>query len=433
MKKFISVLLALILVFSISASVFASAEKVMPHYEKMLVFGDSITCAFGNPTSTWLGVAEGSYIDIVGKTLGVSSTVSLSFGGACIAQMLDVLNIEVSQSDVDSTSEFINYAVGPDMVKRIEQIKAGNDPDFGNIDDRIAESDLIVIAVGGNDMGYIPSKSATDKYDELIAAGKSEQEAIKEAAAKFVDMASIGIKYFFGGYYKMIEKFQSINPNARIVLIGNYNPFINVSLTRDDPFQELVKAGAAVSAGTELMNAQLELWAKQYGCTYVDVYDLSTSFPAQVLTEGIDTMGGLDTHPTYEGHAYIAEQILKALSVEGKRILLPCAGSMNFCIRGWNAGRFTLNHSFASPFWTITEESSGMKLTSLHTAPNSIERTDKDQFWLYNGGFYQISAVSVDSRFGFCYLKFQKNYLDMDTDGNLISSNKRSVIGMYAN
>ena len=332
LKKSISAVLTLVLLFSVCVPAFATGRENLPHYEKMLVIGDSVTCAYGLPTCESFGVAEGSYADIVAKEVGASPYTSLAFTGCCIAQISGVLGLAVEDEDVEMIQDFLINTPGSTRWEEYEKIKNGESP-VGDVKEAIQSSDLIMIAIGANDIGVMPFNRALWHYNHALANGASQPEAVQLLVEKFIETMNMGLDYFLNGYPEILGKIRELNPDADIVLVGSYNPFMKVNLTDKD----MLAIGSALSPAIKLQNEQIKRLAMQYDCIYADVFDLSYRFNEMPLEEALENKP-LDTHPDYDGHAWMAEQILDAIAAAQEGEADPTAPNILcgiFAVRDW--------------------------------------------------------------------------------------------------
>ena len=306
-KRLLSLALAVLMLFSVSVPALASERENVPQYEKMLVFGDSAACAYGLDTAMSFGVAEGSYSDIVAKAVGASPYTSLAFTGCCIAQVMYMVGLDIDVADIESIQKFLRSMPGSTSWEKYDEVRRG-ESEAGDIEEAIGSSDLIELAIGANDLGTVPFKNAYTAYNDALKAGASEAEAVKVFADVYVEMLNTGLDYFMAGYPQILHRIREINPDADIVLVGSYNPFLHTAISDE----LMVEVGSALSPVVRLQNEQLKLYAKQYDCIYVDVFDISESFPGNTVAEAVQLVP-LATHPDYDAHASMADQILDAL------------------------------------------------------------------------------------------------------------------------
>jgi len=120
------------------------------------------------------------------------------------------------------------------------------------------------------------------------------------------------------GYAGVLDEVRSLLPNAKILLIGSYNPF---PAQPNNPFGPLAAVGGAQ------VNTIIQGLAAQFGAQYVDTFDpfvgheAAYTYQAQ-LPSGSSvggTYGGTlplgDVHPNALGYSVIADAAINAASV----------------------------------------------------------------------------------------------------------------------
>lgn len=202
----------------------------------------------------------------------------------------------------------------------------------------IVRSDLITLNVGTNDIlsyafYYAKDKLSNDptykKITDALNAMLGETDDIGLLFNEMFSMAnSLGYyaEYFaafaegiYVGFNGLKENWDSIvgdiyalNPDVELLVIGIYNPLKTTSLTSYD----IYPLGKAFQIIVDLANQYLKntsKYCRQY--TFVDVkdteiYELGAFSDANYQKQ----MMGL-THPTKNGHQYMANQILKTLNL----------------------------------------------------------------------------------------------------------------------
>lgn len=371
LKKTLSLLLAMCMLLSVAAiHVFADYKKP---YKVYASFGDSIAAGLGLPdyhttydeTSGTLGDGDripGSYPDIVAEAVNAelrpmarqgfrSNELRLVlddsyYGDTITAMMLPALSPNYAGM---SAAEVIGVIKG----QKVEFEKA------------IEDSELITIQLGSNDLMEsvmlqlfvaawgvpIPGKEPAQQVQYLLnrfgSVGKVYEYLAKEIAGYRQSDTSLGsllttiwedenvqkalsTTQTLAGFLNTILDAQDgfrenmnwnidymtkENPNAKIIVVGLYNPFRDSQINSSIP----LKLGRAMDIVLETMNVMLRNIAAKYdNVTYV------TSWDAEVIaTMNLDEIDVNDhaffqkvssyVHPNLAGHAYIAEEILKAI------------------------------------------------------------------------------------------------------------------------
>ena len=124
---------------------------------------------------------------------------------------------------------------------------------------------------------------------------------------------------------KVVELVQEINPTAKLLVLGYFNPVDEMTVTLGKGEGAMVlPVGQFISQFVKLTNTQTSLLSLMNdNVTYVDVKDASCFFDKTVQEGGdvtiVDYMGAVFqnsylTHADLDGHAYIKNQMLKGLN-----------------------------------------------------------------------------------------------------------------------
>ena len=356
-RKLLAVLLALAMAMTaVCLTAFASQKK---QYGSYTFFGDSVTTGFG--IQSYFDVAEkggtaegkrvpGAYPDLVAKGVGIDENnenyYNESHSGWRTSELRETLDPSYDNED---------GAFAKALSQGMANGKTLADPQDPALQQRvreeIAKSDLITIDLGSNDLqlpvlaalfsilypqiaSYFGVKEYQDwKIEQLLKEYGSENEAIvklTEAVAKVhgleyalevISTASLkGLHKFNTNYPEIIKLIREINPDADIYVIGLYNPMSDAAVSKDIP----LKIGKVLDPVMQGMNLYLRQLCPARGeYTYVDAFDTSvigTISLFDLMGENMNLAGMGDytmyIHPSEEGHAYIAEQVLKAIPDE---------------------------------------------------------------------------------------------------------------------
>lgn len=356
-RKVLALLLALVMAMSaICISAFAAQKK---QYQSYIFFGDSVTTGFGLQSYSDVaeegGTAEGkrvvgAYPDLVAKGVGIDENNENYYNEAHSGWRTSELRETLDPSYNNDDGQFAK-ALSAGMANG----KALADPQDPELQKRvregIAKSDLITIDLGSNDIqlpiimalyaaiypqyaSYFGQKEYKDwMVEELLKQYGSENDMIvklTEAVAKLhgieyaleiVSKAALGGLYKFNtNYPAIIRLIHDINPDADIYVIGLYNPLSDTTISDQIPIK-IGKALDPVMMSLNLYLAQLNPAKKYY--TYVDAFNtsvLGTITLTSLVGEDMNLAGMGDytmyIHPSEKGHAYIAEQVLKAIPDE---------------------------------------------------------------------------------------------------------------------
>ena len=172
-----------------------------------------------------------------------------------------------------------------------------------NYDEKLAETDVLVVEIGGNDV-FSASLFGVDLTGDLDIA--SLLPDFLKNLTKFLPEAMENYNWVLD-YCRKVMK-----PDAKIVLVGIYDYYLtndlaafNFNLT-EDMMSILYNAFIAVSA---TFNSDMRLYAD----THKNVYYVDSN---KTETLNYESRSGDATHPSLEGHDYIARRIMSALPKE---------------------------------------------------------------------------------------------------------------------
>ena len=352
MRKALCLMLA-VLMFASLMSIGAFADKSVKQYKDYLCLGDSIASGYGLPSyeatvDPWKGsflneetVHEGSYCQIVGDAVGARVVESRAHSGWRAYDYLDMMGYTNLLGDDPGTKE-----VGKDFfITGMGWLKTRDNPQLVGSGERAIESikkaNLITINLGCNDifsyaqgvtmatvsnrLGWksiydVPTSvnGITNTYASVIKTLATGD--VKELVSTYVGALLKGAEMFETYLPKLLNVIKQLNPNATIVLVGMANP-VNVNFPIDF-------AAYGIDIYTHFVyycnkeNSFMENLAVQNGCLFADVYSGTQAYGIKVLNAdgimqgsllGVEVSGIKMVHPTPEGHAYMANQILKAL------------------------------------------------------------------------------------------------------------------------
>ena len=353
-RKILAALLAMVMAMSVFClTAFAGEKKT---YESYVFFGDSITAAVGIPGYVALmssqGTAEGarvpgSYPDLLATMVGITEEnpnyYNHAHSGWRTSELREALDPDFVNVDGEASKSTAQTMAGD------KDIVDPADPTVQeNIRDAIANSDLITIDLGSNDLQMpiimalfaalypqIAPALGVQEYkawviEDLLKKYGSENEVIFKLAESLAQIHGIeyaleivlkgaarGIKQFNENYPVIIEKIQEINPTADIYVIGLYNPLTDTQISEELPIK-IGKVIDPIILGMNLYLSQLNSARGHY--TYVDAFNtevMKTLTLSTIMGEG-GNLGGFGEyvwyiHPSEDGHQFIADQVLKAI------------------------------------------------------------------------------------------------------------------------
>ena len=351
-KRILALVLAAVLctgLFGFTA--FAATKETVKQYDTYTVLGDSIPGGFGLSTYPYstpdgpdivngvvVGLNDGtlvvnSFPEIVSKAVGAEKTNSLSHSGMRSTELRMMLD-ENYKGD-DYTELLVSTNLGMDMdaflASRQQYV------------DSVKEADLITINIGSNDLMLKVMHNALTKvhsgdsdssitarlkallaaHGGSIGAAFAEMMSTLESLGKLPQVMTAALSTFaeseiaFRQNWEVIlSTIHKLNPDATVLALGLYNPFRDIQLSESASFLKLGRLIDPVIADMNLYISTLSL--QHWNYKYVDITGTEVfGFPAlselSSGTDGLYIMMLVGTHPNEAGHAYIADQIFKAL------------------------------------------------------------------------------------------------------------------------
>ena len=246
----------------------------------------------------------------------------------------------VSKSYVDDVAAALNddaakNGVGP--IKMVNLAKNDNTvaDELANLSD-VAGADLITIGfsnvtflsktlqnkvvidwascVGEENVHYVEELLAT--IDEILE-GSGMNAQFKTFVKNLLECYAYSAAEYIFGMPKLIEAIQEVNPDAVIVIVGMYNPLKGVEISLDA--ETSLGFGDYIDYLVDIVAAQGFAYAvSTENVIYVDAREVETNS----INSKLDMMGMLtlltkiqNMYPTANGHAYIKDQIMKALTL----------------------------------------------------------------------------------------------------------------------
>jgi len=356
-RKILAALLAMVMAMSVFClTAFAGEKKT---YTAYTFFGDSVTAAAGLPsyytffvynpeTGKYEGTAEGqrvlgSYPDLVAQGVGINNGLenyyNESHSGWRTSEVRELLDPDYYNDDGE-VAKALSLAMANGKA-----IADPQNPELReDVREEIAASDLITLDLGSNDIQLpiimtlysVMNPTASEDYkawmiEKLLQKYGSASELINNLAQTVASLHGVefaleqiakatltGLHKFNTNYPVIIDKILEINPTADIYVIGLYNPLSDTLISEDLP----IKIGKILDPMIQGMNLYLSQLNPARGhYTYVDAFNtavLGTINVSELFTGGglsAEGMGEytLYVHPSLEGHAYIADQVLKAI------------------------------------------------------------------------------------------------------------------------
>lgn len=309
-------------------------------YHSYTSFGDSIAAGFSLEgydleNSPWNEVT-GSYPSMLREDLHISKEDYAQL--AHIAFRTSEVRLVLDDSyEPDAVTKMVHDDLSEDV--NVENLRSKRE----FYDRSVRNADLITIGLGSNDLMLplmlalfqIAGGSTKPMIDEAVftqfkqkAAELGSPDAMRTyifSALKKVNITGGQVKALLGalinGYkgfkdnYNYILKYvYSLNPDAKVVVVGLYNPLRTMQLTDKIPLKLGWVPGMFINA-YNLYLKRLSPYADK--TKFVDVKDTEVCNTFNVS----DIAGTKEfawtviyaVHPTAKGHAYIEKQVLKAL------------------------------------------------------------------------------------------------------------------------
>ena len=312
-KKVLSLVLCAVLVAGMAVC-FATEEpeneKQYADYGTYVLLGDSVSSGYRDSEYVFSEFTrvENSYADFVADDLGVE-LIPLACPGFRTLELRHMLEEDFPVED----GYLFTGAHTPDA--EIEALA----PYFR---ESVANAGLITLGIGGNDFGAYIGWVVSDIMEEdgLLTDFVTEAKALltekgveNDALDEFLDLAetmgvlpnviaalpeavNYGINSLFNNWDPMIEDIYRLNPDVTLLVIGMFDTGVKSEEDALKNKKALIKFNIA-QAIVDFANGPMIEGAEKYGYTFVDV-------TGTVCEE---------THPTVEGHRYIADKILEAL------------------------------------------------------------------------------------------------------------------------
>ena len=314
LKRTIAVLLALILVSSSFVCFAADSEKQYYNYDKVLLMGDSEASGFtdyGSEFSEFSYVAD-CYAAYVAEDLGATTYYPMACPGFRTVEYRYMLDDNYRPDDVYLFAK-VPHTPKDELIAKSPALRQA-----------IAESDLIMIGIGGNDWGAylgwvmadvelanpLPEEFKT-ALREFLANASLEDDVIGEIVnianylnaydnvlAALPEAANYAFSTLEENWRYIVEYIYEHNPDVTLVAVGMFPTYLKTEegapdvVSEPDPVAKVAEDLMISFGNRSMVNNQ-----EEYGYIYVD-------------TEGTIVES---CHPTHAGHRHIADRILEAL------------------------------------------------------------------------------------------------------------------------
>lgn len=355
MKKTLSIVLCVVMLFALTVPAFAASGKNYYDYENYMCVGDSIAAGCGlardgKPTNfdqnaedytkvysndyIYLGydfaAVPNAYHSLVANELG-ANLLQCARSGLRAVELRYMLDGTYNDYDKDCIwgNTYFDTDGNGFTTADLDALNA-----YVKYSDKIKQADLISINVGSNDVFSFalnvvlreltkdtsdPTLNAIKKYLEKtgnIGAAFGKLIDAYQSMGKIADLATAltttmnkAYMQFTVNYAAVIERIYEINPDITIVGVGVYNPFDGFRLSADSNLDLSGIASPVVAA----INAHIASYKLKYSnFCYADVVGTQT-YPMSYDDHYFWEYFTLKVHPDIEGYQFMTKQILDAL------------------------------------------------------------------------------------------------------------------------
>ena len=355
MKKILSIVLCVVMLFALTVPAFAASGKNYYDYENYMCVGDSIAAGCGlardgKPTNfdqtvddytkvysnnyIYLGydfnVAPAAYHSLVANELGANL---LQCARSALRAVEFRYFLDGTYNDYDESCIWGNIYYDSDgngfTLPDLDAVNA-----YVNYPEKIKQADLLSINVGSNDvfsftLNVVLRELTKDTSDPTLNAIKDFLDKTGNVGAAFgklidayqsmgktadlvralTETMNKAYNQFTVNYEAIMKEVYKLNPDITVVGVGVYNPFTYFRLSEDN---QLDLSGIAAPIVTAI-NAHIASYKLKYdNFYYADVVGTET-YPMNYDDRYFWEYFTLKVHPTIEGHQFMAQQILDAL------------------------------------------------------------------------------------------------------------------------
>lgn len=288
-KKLFTLWMIIILIALSPIQAFAAAEPFNAKPLNYLSLGDSI--AFG--MSADMG---DSYFDQFAEYKKIGPSFNLAVPGATTGDLLESLATKEFQKAVWKADVITISIGGNNLLKPVIAavfMAYGLNPEVNTIEELI----YTIASFGGNET------NAMIKWAEVTTSIIASAQNTSPGQLGY--FLGLGQQAFIAQMPMIYESIRDLNPNAKIVILNLYNPFVYTENALLYGLFETLAGG---------MNNLLDLWALNNNCYVANVHDAFLLAPDAVAFSLNPAALNLDIHPTTLGHGLIFD-LLEALEI----------------------------------------------------------------------------------------------------------------------
>ena len=437
MKKTLSIVLCVVMLFALTVPAFAASGKNYYDYENYMCVGDSIAAGCGlardgKPTNfdqnaedytkvysnnyIYLGydfaAAPNAYHSLVANELG-ANLLQCARSGLRAVELRYMLDGTYNDYDKDRIwgNTYFDTDGNGFTTADLDALNA-----YVKYSDKIKQADLISINVGSNDvfsfaLNVVLRELTKDTSDPVLNAIKEYLEKTGNIGAAFgklidayqsmgkiADLATAltttmnkAYMQFTVNYAAVIERIYEINPDITIVGVGVYNPFDGFRLSADSNLDLSGIASPVVAA----INAHIASYKLKYSnFCYADVVGTQT-YPMSYDDHYFWEYFSLKVHPDIEGYQFMAKQILDALPeapLPAPAVTSATDPASGKIMLNWAAVRGAAKYEV---YRSLTKYGPFVKMTS--TDGTDCTDTSAKAGYTY---YYKVRAVTADGTKG---------------------------------
>ena len=323
-NKILSIVVSIALLFSVLASTVSIAfasdysneydphawDDAEHHYVSYMALGDSFTRGMGcsdvwkeetdieyNTGDNQTRCITGAYPYIVAKELGCkcdsknnfledrdSTYWPMTHYAANLSGFMDLIGIDDGYYDstfyhaewslvYNRYKKFLEYFGTPLSSKYDADEAWGETGSTYDIRSLIEGMDVISIELGQGDIFNSPLFTALHEYDaDDFDLSKLSASDIAGIVKKTIELMHERYEYYLKAFPLLLDYLTKANPDADILVLSITNPVFGVNISDDI----LVPIGNVFSIISASLNANLQKFAKDYGCIYVDISNVDT-------------------------------------------------------------------------------------------------------------------------------------------------------------
>ena len=258
-----------------------------------------------------------AYADILADELGVEyvNLADAALNSAAIEAYLAAGAEEIAKADLITVSMGAND-ISNFVLKQMETFLNGGDTTIDWAALNLSDEMMVLLSKTLDKMHQYLAEQMTDA--EMIDMGLLEINPL-ELVTVIADSYLYGTLSFSLNFAPALNAIHAANPDAQVVVVGMAEPFAEVL----NPICNAI--GMDVSAVSPVLDAITEITSLEYlvyamltpGTTFIAAPDATSDLDSSItITTDRTMVFKLDFQTSEAGHAYIAERILNALTVE---------------------------------------------------------------------------------------------------------------------